>query len=174
MNAPTNDGNSLANYSTAEGWSLIFNERSSKQFKDELAAFTAANDHHDGELIYSAVFYTLEGLVNKKHKTALKEPWWKPSEEPVVNLVKAGALIAAEIDRQLKTTSKHGYLLPIAEDDDVMSVEVFKQGVKAGLFTDYDGHARAVKDGKASCWIVLPSYIQTLPADAEKVVWYNR
>ena len=26
--------------------------------------------------------------------------WWKPSDDPVRNLVKAGALIAAEIDRQ--------------------------------------------------------------------------
>ena len=25
--------------------------------------------------------------------------WWKPNEDPLVNLVKAGALIAAEIDR---------------------------------------------------------------------------
>lgn len=25
--------------------------------------------------------------------------WWKPSEDPIRNLVKAGALIAAEIDR---------------------------------------------------------------------------
>ncbi len=28
--------------------------------------------------------------------------WWKPSEEPIRNLVKAGALIAAEIDRLLR------------------------------------------------------------------------
>ena len=27
------------------------------------------------------------------------EEWWKPSDDPVRNLVKAGALIAAEIDR---------------------------------------------------------------------------
>lgn len=27
------------------------------------------------------------------------EAWWKPSEDPIRNLVKAGALIAAEIDR---------------------------------------------------------------------------
>ena len=27
------------------------------------------------------------------------EDWWKPSEDPIRNLVKAGALIAAEIDR---------------------------------------------------------------------------
>ena len=28
--------------------------------------------------------------------------WWKPSDDPVRNLVKAGALIAAEIDRILR------------------------------------------------------------------------
>jgi hypothetical protein len=25
--------------------------------------------------------------------------WWKPSDDPIINLVRAGALIAAEIDR---------------------------------------------------------------------------
>ena len=30
--------------------------------------------------------------------------WWKPSTDPVRNLVKAGALIAAEIDRLTRTT----------------------------------------------------------------------
>jgi len=28
-----------------------------------------------------------------------EDSWWKPSDEPIKNLVKAGALIAAEIDR---------------------------------------------------------------------------
>ena len=28
-----------------------------------------------------------------------EEDWWKPSEDPIRNLAKAGALIAAEIDR---------------------------------------------------------------------------
>ena len=28
--------------------------------------------------------------------------WWKPSKDPLPNLVKAGALIAAEIDRLLR------------------------------------------------------------------------
>ena len=27
------------------------------------------------------------------------DKWWKPSDDPVRNLVKAGALLAAEIDR---------------------------------------------------------------------------
>ena len=39
-------------------------------------------------------------------------PWgseyWKPSEDPVRNLVKAGALIAAEIDRLNRAKAKGG------------------------------------------------------------------
>lgn len=31
-----------------------------------------------------------------------KDPWWKPSNDPVRDLAKAGALIAAEIDRILR------------------------------------------------------------------------
>jgi hypothetical protein len=35
--------------------------------------------------------------------------WWKPSKDPIKNLVKAGALIAAEIDRlQNSETSQRG------------------------------------------------------------------
>lgn len=32
--------------------------------------------------------------------------WWKPSDDPIRNLVKAGALIAAEIDRLLLAATK--------------------------------------------------------------------
>jgi hypothetical protein len=32
------------------------------------------------------------------------EKWWKPSTNPIRNLVKAGALIAAEIDRLQRVT----------------------------------------------------------------------
>jgi len=31
------------------------------------------------------------------------DSWWKPSDDPIPNLVKAGALIAAEIDRLAAT-----------------------------------------------------------------------
>lgn len=31
--------------------------------------------------------------------------WWKPSDDPIRNLVKAGALIAAEIDRLQRASS---------------------------------------------------------------------
>lgn len=32
--------------------------------------------------------------------------WWKPSDDPIRNLVKAGALIAAEIDRLQRAKEK--------------------------------------------------------------------
>ncbi len=32
--------------------------------------------------------------------------WWKPSDDPIRNLEKAGALIAAEIDRRLRERAK--------------------------------------------------------------------
>lgn len=35
------------------------------------------------------------------------ESWWKPSEDPIRNLEKAGALIAAEIDRLLVEGRNH-------------------------------------------------------------------
>ena len=44
-----------------------------------------------------------EGDENGKVRPCWDWPWakkwWKPSDDPVRNLVKAGALIAAEIDR---------------------------------------------------------------------------
>lgn len=35
------------------------------------------------------------------------ESWWKPSDDPIRNLVKAGALIAAEIDRLQRAEARH-------------------------------------------------------------------
>jgi uncharacterized Zn finger protein (UPF0148 family) len=64
----------------------------------------------DGELIKAAESYLVavtspdeEGDENGKSRPAWDWPWdkswWKPSNDPIRNLTKAGALIAAEIDR---------------------------------------------------------------------------
>jgi hypothetical protein len=66
--------------------------------------------HTDFELSKAADSYLCavispdeEGDENGKSRPAWDWPWdkdwWKPSDDPVRNLVKAGALIAAEIDR---------------------------------------------------------------------------
>lgn len=66
------------------------------------------DEHFHGELLAASDEYVRAAL---RILTAEVEPerppigwpwhpsWWKPSEDPIRNLVKAGALIAAEIDR---------------------------------------------------------------------------
>ncbi len=74
-------------------------------------------DHADGELAAAGANYAWASVnlalgenpqINKL--PSLNWPWemewWKPSEDPVRNLVKAGALIAAEIDRLLRQMDK--------------------------------------------------------------------
>ena len=72
--------------------------------------------HVDGELAMAALAYVNAGLVSQCRpntrvvlslpNNALGWPWgrseWKPSDDPIENLVRAGALIAAEIDRLLR------------------------------------------------------------------------
>jgi hypothetical protein len=68
------------------------------------------DEHDQGELAGAAVCYVLHALQQDDPYFEDDEPWpipqwpwavsyWKPSDDPIRNLVKAGALIAAEIDR---------------------------------------------------------------------------
>ena len=69
-----------------------------------------APDHDDGhvrgELIDAGLSY-IRAAINTKHPAMRTPPttwpweaqWWKPSDDRVRNLVKAAALLAAEIDR---------------------------------------------------------------------------
>jgi hypothetical protein len=68
------------------------------------------DDEHDkGEMAVAASWYTritwfkMIGHPVPYGDTPPNWPWdaswWKPSDDPIRNLVKAGALIAAEIDR---------------------------------------------------------------------------
>ena len=61
-------------------------------------------EHDHGELIAAGVCYAMAADPDGAGDTAedwwpWEESWWKPSNDPVRNLVRAGALIAAEIDR---------------------------------------------------------------------------
>ena len=71
---------------TAEGWTPEHDDR-----------------HKKGELIQAAVAYARVDRWNARRHPFPSWPWdanwWKPSDDPVRNLVRAGALIAAEIDR---------------------------------------------------------------------------
>lgn len=52
--------------------------------------------------------WPMEELVARRYSWPWDEEWWKPSEDPVRNLVKAGALIAAEIDRLQRVDGGEG------------------------------------------------------------------
>jgi hypothetical protein len=60
--------------------------------------------HTHGQLLSAAYCYfwmarDLEKVTTCPFAWPWERSWWKPSDDPVRNLVKAGALIAAEIDR---------------------------------------------------------------------------
>lgn len=66
------------------------------------------DDEHDHcELVLAACSYasyaTGQVALDVEQMPSLRWPWdetwWKPSDDPIRNLVKAGALVAAEIDR---------------------------------------------------------------------------
>lgn len=89
------------------GIELIAEER---QRQVELEGFTAERDQeyeHD-ELAWAAATYALPSNANtpnfkRIHLWPWDKSWWKPSpDERVRELAKAGALIAAEIDRLQK------------------------------------------------------------------------
>lgn len=87
------------------GIELIAAERS-RQVTQEGWTQEHDNAHQRGELIDAGLSY-IYAAVNVGHPAMQKPPtvwpwephWWKPSDDYVRNLVKAGALIAAEIDR---------------------------------------------------------------------------
>lgn len=94
------------------GVQLISDERK-RQIEEE--GWTPGHDdeHGVGDLACAAIAYTYEGIARQGEWTNFcRVPrgqvpkdwpwaagWWKPKEDPVRNLVIAGALIAAEIDK---------------------------------------------------------------------------
>lgn len=72
------------------------------------------DDEHGGGELADAAFVYLWHVTTRAFPTPGQPPrlfwpwapeWYKPSDDPVRNLVKAGALIAAEIDRLERSAS---------------------------------------------------------------------
>lgn len=101
------------------GVELIADERE-RQISQEGYDAQHDDDHDCGELADAAICYALEAgsladgfTLNTKSIAFLEHwpfdlGWWKPSDDPIRNLVKAGALIAAEIDRLQCARSEKG------------------------------------------------------------------
>jgi hypothetical protein len=110
----------MVDLGSSEGAMRIEQERR-RQILEE--GFTAAHDeeHVFGELSGAASCYARTAsrqIGSELYRAEVSAPpcqewrwsheWWKPSEDPIRNLEKAGALIAAEIDRLLRDQEKAG------------------------------------------------------------------
>ncbi len=84
------------------GVELIKRERE-RQMAAEGWSASHDDGHRRGELARAAACYALEGLnVTGRPRWPWSVDWWKPKDQ-IRNLVRAGALIAAEIDRLKRT-----------------------------------------------------------------------
>tara|TARA_R110002124_G_scaffold283189_1_gene458839 strand:+ start:456 stop:791 length:336 start_codon:yes stop_codon:yes gene_type:complete len=101
------------------GSQLIADERE-RQISQEGWSATHDDDHQHGELAVAGACYALtqSGAIEGGANQIVDEMWpwhessWKPGD-PVRNLAKAGALIAAEIDRLQRLNVKG--LAPLTE-----------------------------------------------------------
>lgn len=58
---------------------------------------------------------------------------------------------------------------------DLMAVEKYKYFCRRGMFIDYDGFGRPVRDGKMCKAYVIPSRCPgDIPEDATEIIWFNR
>ena len=68
-------------------------------------------EYTNGELAGAAIAYTIATLIPNDRGEPEWWPWdsdwWKPSDDPIRNLEKAGALLAAEIDRLERQEGEH-------------------------------------------------------------------
>jgi len=75
-----------------EGWSARHDDN--HHIKElSIAAASYLSTHN------SPVYFEGSMICTARHDWPWSMEWWKPSQDPIRNLVKAGALIAAEIDR---------------------------------------------------------------------------
>lgn len=80
-----------------EGWGPYHDDQ---HRSGELADAAEAYVHAAGEQARGQSLEYLKTLVEAAEvRWPWEDAWWKPSGDPVRNLAKAGALIAAEIDR---------------------------------------------------------------------------
>jgi uncharacterized membrane protein YvbJ len=80
------------------------------------------------------------------------------------------------LDRELRMKMPYEFIDGIDKEDDVMTIKEFINAVKSGLFTDYDGYGRYIKDDKKTNIEILPSDVkyQKIRKDFNTMVWFNR
>jgi len=79
------------------------------------------------------------------------------------------------LDRELRMIMPYELIGEIDKDADVMTIKEFINAVKSGIFIDYDGYGRYVKDYKKTNITILPSDVkyQTIRRDFDTIVWFK-
>lgn len=57
---------------------------------------------------------------------------------------------------------------------EVYTVDEWWANINLGAFTDYDGSACPVKDGKMANETFFPSEAEDLPSDTTHIAWFNK
>ncbi len=77
--------------------------------------------------------------------------------------------------KDVKFTKTNQYGCGPRDEDDVYTVDEFRECVKDGAFIDYDGFGHPVKDKKANEDICIqPSRVDDIPDDTTHIIWFNR
>lgn len=86
-----------------------------------------------------------------------------------------GSPHAASYTVPVKFTVTGTYGCPPQGEDDVYTVAEFRRLCMNLSFIDYDGDGYPVKNSRADMsFVIKPSRLDLIPADATHVVWYNR
>jgi hypothetical protein len=98
------------------GASMIDQERNRQIYEENWSA-EHDDSHRLAEMTLAALSYAslaASQMRNPRYSLGVQlglwpwsSDWWKPSKDPIRNLVKAGALIAAEIDRLQRIESEN-------------------------------------------------------------------
>jgi deoxycytidylate deaminase len=120
-----------------DGVSLIAAER---RRQVEAEGWTPEHDdtHLEGEMIEGARGYLSAAFLAERGRSWNGPPpplwpwnqsWWKPSDDPIRNLVRAGALIAAEIDRLKRVAAPPERPTPAAPQEPVDLMDALRRAL---------------------------------------------
>ncbi len=83
--------------------------------------------------------------------------------------------VVEEYTEPIKFTSTGRFGCGPKHENDVYTIKEFKQACEEKSFIDTDGIGYPVKDSKCNPnFIICPSMLHEIPADATHIVWYNQ
>jgi hypothetical protein len=90
-------------------------------------------------------------------------------------VVFAASKMEEEYSVMTDNQEKIEYTDMVGEEDDMMTIDEFKQAIQSQAFGPDDGYARPVKDGMISTKLkIFTDTLDMLPKDATHIIWCNK